>query len=101
MNDHNDQDDGRGSRTLLFLTITYGAASLVHFAHNAIFLRQYPNLPAWLTAGGVWAVSAHSIAMSMTIIVEVATASALLICIGYSCRNATIGSTRLARRAGM
>jgi hypothetical protein len=126
----NDQDSGRGSRTLVFLTIMYGAASLLHFVHNAIFLRQYPNLPVWLTAGGVWAawcgitavgtlgyivyrrvsramglftlavyallgfggldhyavapISAHSIAMSTTIIVEVAAASALLICVGYS-----------------
>jgi hypothetical protein len=72
VNDHNNHDDGRESRILLFLTIVYGAA-----------------------------VSAHSIAMSTTIIVEVAAASALLICVGYSCRNAMIGSTRLARRAGM
>jgi hypothetical protein len=125
-----EQDSRGGSRTLLFLTIVYGAASLLHFAHNAIFLRQYPNLPVWLTAGGVWAawcgitavgtlgyivyrrvsratgliilavyallgfggldhyavapVSAHSIAMSTTIIVEVAAASALLIGVAYS-----------------
>ncbi len=43
----------RESRILLFLTIVYGAASLLHFAHNAIFLWQYPNLPVWLTAGSV------------------------------------------------
>ncbi len=119
----------RESRILLFLTIVYGAASLLHFAHNAIFLWQYPNLPVWLTAGGVWAawcgitavgtlgyivyrrvsrvtglctlavyallgfaaldhyavapISAHSIAMSTTVIVEVAAASALLIGVGY------------------
>src|SRR5262245_44336299 len=36
--------------------IAYGAASLLHFTHNAVFLRDYPNLPQWLTAGGVWAV---------------------------------------------
>ena len=30
---------------LLFL---YLAASLLHFAHNAEYLADYPNLPAWL-----------------------------------------------------
>lgn len=42
-------------RTLLLLALLYAAASLIHFAHNAIFLPDYPNLPAWLTAAGVWA----------------------------------------------
>jgi len=125
-----DPDARRGSRTLLLLVIAYGAASLLHFAHNAVFLQQYPNLPSWLTAGGVWAawcastavgllgyfvylrvsraaglltlavyallgfggldhyalapVSAHSIAMNTTIVVEVAAAAALLIGVGYS-----------------
>jgi len=27
----------------------YAAASLVHFAHNAEYLADYPNLPSWLT----------------------------------------------------
>ena len=38
---------------LLPLMFVYGAASLLHFIHNAVYLRDYPNLPAWLTAGGV------------------------------------------------
>jgi hypothetical protein len=38
----------------LFLAIAYGVASLVHFFHNATYLRQYPGMPAWLTAVGVW-----------------------------------------------
>jgi hypothetical protein len=42
-------------RTLLLLALLYAMASLIHFAHNAIFLPDYPNLPAWLTPGGVWA----------------------------------------------
>jgi hypothetical protein len=33
-------------KTLLLLLLLYGAASLVHFAHNAEFLASYPNLPA-------------------------------------------------------
>ena len=40
--------------TLLFLMLFYGAASLLHFAHNAVYLRDYPNLPEWLTSEGVW-----------------------------------------------
>lgn len=35
------------------LTLIYGAASLLHFVHNAIYLHGYPNLPPWLTAWGV------------------------------------------------
>lgn len=38
---------------MLPLMLVYGAASLLHFIHNAVYLRDYPNLPAWLTAGGV------------------------------------------------
>jgi hypothetical protein len=49
------KDGLREQRTLLLLTIVYAAASLLHFAHNAVFLRDYPNLPSWLTAAGVWA----------------------------------------------
>jgi hypothetical protein len=128
-------------RTPLALMIAYGAASLLHFAHNAIFLRDYPNLPSWLSAGGVWTawfgitaigilgyvlfrrvsqaaglsvlavyallgfggldhyvgarVSAHSIAMNTTILVEVAAASALLSWIAYALPGAwrTLGRT--------
>jgi hypothetical protein len=38
------------------LLLLYGAASLVHFAHNAEFLADYPNLPAWLMRAQVYAV---------------------------------------------
>jgi hypothetical protein len=34
----------------------YCVASFVHFAHNAEFLADYPNLPAWLTRVQVYAV---------------------------------------------
>jgi hypothetical protein len=38
-------------RALLALLMVYGAASLVHFTHNAEFLGDYPNLPkAWSPA---------------------------------------------------
>jgi hypothetical protein len=36
------------------LLLLYGAASLLHFAHNAVFLDAYPNLPTWISSGGVW-----------------------------------------------
>jgi hypothetical protein len=40
---------------LLFLLALYCAASLAHFAHNAEFLGQYPNMPAWLSPLKVYA----------------------------------------------
>ena len=41
-------------RTLLWLMTLYCAASLLHFAHNAEYLADYPNLPAWLTRSQVY-----------------------------------------------
>ena len=41
-------------KTLLILLLIYGAASLVHFVHNAEFLTDYPNLPATWTRAGVY-----------------------------------------------
>ena len=35
------------------LMLVYGAAGLLHFMHNAVYLRDYPNLPAWLTSAVV------------------------------------------------
>jgi len=39
---------------LLVFLLVYGAASLVHFIHNAEFLPDYPALPATWTRGGVY-----------------------------------------------
>jgi hypothetical protein len=39
---------------LALLLLLYLAASLLHFAHNAEFLGDYPNLPAWLTPSAVY-----------------------------------------------
>ena len=39
---------------LATLLLMYLAASLLHFAHNAEFLNDYPNLPAWLTRAGIY-----------------------------------------------
>lgn len=39
---------------LVGLVLAYAGASLLHHAHNAAFLAEYPNMPAWLTPAGVW-----------------------------------------------
>jgi hypothetical protein len=39
---------------LFALLIIYCAASLLHFAHNAEFVADYPNLPIWLTRSKVY-----------------------------------------------
>jgi len=44
-----------GVRLLRWLLL-YLAASLLHFAHNAEYLADYPNLPAWLARSDVYAV---------------------------------------------
>lgn len=38
------------------LTAAYFITSLGHFSHNAEFICEYPNLPAWLTRAQVYAV---------------------------------------------
>lgn len=40
---------------LLLLMLAYCAASLLHFVHNAVFLPEYPNMPAWLSSARVYA----------------------------------------------
>ena len=44
------------NRSLLALVLVHAAASLLHFVHNATFLADYPNMPVWITPGGVYAV---------------------------------------------
>jgi hypothetical protein len=129
--------------TLLPLMLVYGAASLLHFIHNAVYLRDYPNLPAWLTSGGVIAawlvvaavgvlgywlysrdsrvagsitiaayavlgfggldhytvapVSAHTVTMNLTILLEVATAAVLLV---FVARSALLGAAQRAKPPG-
>ncbi len=39
---------------LAVLLLVSLAASLLHFAHNAQFLSDYPNLPPWLTRSQVY-----------------------------------------------
>lgn len=38
---------------LLIVLLAYCSASLIHFAHNAVYINEYPNLPAWITVTGV------------------------------------------------
>lgn len=44
----------RESSLLIGSLVLYAAASFLHFAHNAEFLGDYPNLPAWFTRPGVY-----------------------------------------------
>lgn len=45
---------GRACRMLPWFLALYAGASLVHFAHNAEYLAQYPNLPAAWTRAEVY-----------------------------------------------
>jgi hypothetical protein len=40
---------------LLIPLVAYGAASFLHYGHNALFLDEYPNLPAWLSRAQILA----------------------------------------------
>ena len=40
---------------LSILLLGYCAASLLHYVHNAVFLDEYPNLPAWLSPARICA----------------------------------------------
>ncbi len=42
-------------KLFLALTVVYFFTSLGHFSHNAEFICEYPNLPAWLTRAKVYA----------------------------------------------
>lgn len=41
-------------RALPWLLLLYCGASLLHFAHNAEYLADYPNLPAWISRASVY-----------------------------------------------
>ena len=44
----------RAAQTLPWVLMAYAAATLLHFAHNAQYLAQYPNLPASWSAPEVY-----------------------------------------------
>lgn len=48
------QSAARIPASFFVLLAVYCGASLVHFVHNAEFLSDYPNLPAWLTRSTVY-----------------------------------------------
>ena len=57
---------GEPSRVRLGALLTlYLCASLLHFAHNAEYLADYPNLPAWLTRLDVYLVWLGSAAVGI------------------------------------
>jgi hypothetical protein len=41
-------------RSLIALVVVHAAASLFHFVHNAMFLSDYPNMPAWISPIGIY-----------------------------------------------
>jgi hypothetical protein len=41
-------------RVLAVLLFAYASASFVHHVHNAEFLADYPNMPAWITRPAVY-----------------------------------------------
>lgn len=47
-------ETGFHSKALACFALIYGLASLIHFTHNAEYLGEYPNLPAWLTRSQVY-----------------------------------------------
>jgi hypothetical protein len=42
-------------KLFVVLAVVYFFTSLGHFSHNAEFICEYPNLPAWLTRAKVYA----------------------------------------------
>ena len=51
---------------LLVVVLAYGAASLSHHVHNAEFLDDYPNMPAWLSRAWVYAAWCSVTAVGIT-----------------------------------
>jgi hypothetical protein len=47
-------DSSVSAAVLPGLLLLYAATSLLHFAHNARYLADYPNLPAWLSQADVY-----------------------------------------------
>ncbi len=47
-------DTGSRSKMLPIALVALATTSLVHHAHNAEFLHEYPNMPEWLSAAAVY-----------------------------------------------
>ena len=67
--------ENRSQATLFTLLLAYGAASLVHYVHNARYLTDYPNMPHWL--------SAQTIYVAWLVLTAVGLAGYLLVRKGY------------------
>lgn len=57
---------GNVPKIFFALTAAYFITSLGHFSHNAEFICEYPNLPAWLTPAQVYAVWAGITSVGVT-----------------------------------
>ena len=44
------------NRALVTLVLVHAAVSLLHFVHNAAYLADYPNMPAWISPVGIYGV---------------------------------------------
>jgi hypothetical protein len=55
----------QGRQVLGGALLLYLAASLLHFTHNAEYLADYPNLPAWLSRADVYLVWLGSAAVGV------------------------------------
>ena len=69
-------------------TAAYCLASLLHFAHNAVFLEVYPNLPSSITVISIWSVwfAITSIGVAGWLLVRSGRVTSGLIVIGvYAC----------------
>jgi len=42
------------NRAVVLLVLVHAAASLLHFLHNAAYLADYPNMPAWISPLGIY-----------------------------------------------
>src|ERR1700754_5036446 len=82
--------EGRMTRppaVLVPLMLIYGAASLLHFIHNAVYLHAYPNLPLWVTSGGVlasWLVVAGTGVLGYVLYSRVSRVAGLIVIAAYA-----------------
>ena len=86
------------SKPLLAVAAVYFLSSLGHFVHNAEFICEYPNLPAWLTRAKVYAawIAITSVgALGFFLIFRGFVAAGLLLVAGY----AALGFDGLGRYA--
>ena len=52
--DRADADTTLAGRALPWLLLLYCGASLLHFAHNAEYVADYPNLPGWISRASIY-----------------------------------------------